>query len=301
MSRRLAWDRDGTDWPNRAFSRFVSVGSLRWHVQVMGSGPPLLLVHGTGAATHSWRALAPALAPSFTVIAPDLPGHGFTDTPPRATGFTLPCVARALAALLRAIHATPALVAGHSAGAAILARMCLDGSIAPAALVSLNGALLPFHGLTDAVFGPIARGLASTGATAWIFARLVGGRASVERLLRATGSVIDGEGIRLYARLAANPVHVGGALNLMANWDLHPLARDLGRLTQRLVLVTGERDAMVPPAIAVRVRALVPSAELVRLPGVGHLAHEERPATIARLLMRVAAARPCAGDGCGGS
>ena len=49
------WKREGRDWPNREASRFVLASGLWWHVQVMGSGPVLLLLHGTGAATHSWR------------------------------------------------------------------------------------------------------------------------------------------------------------------------------------------------------------------------------------------------------
>lgn len=59
MSDPLAWDRDGRDWPNRAASRFVEVGGIHWHVQQLGQGPVLLLLHGTGAATHSWRDIAP--------------------------------------------------------------------------------------------------------------------------------------------------------------------------------------------------------------------------------------------------
>ncbi|MFC7690366.1 alpha/beta fold hydrolase [Paeniroseomonas aquatica] len=131
MSDRPQWENDGRDWPNRAASRFVQAGGLRWHVQQAGEGPVLLLVHGTGAATHSWRGLLPLLARRFTVVAPDLPGHGFT-TAPAGGRLSLPYMARALAALLAALGQRPELVAGHSAGAAILARMALDGAIAPA-------------------------------------------------------------------------------------------------------------------------------------------------------------------------
>ena len=58
---RSIWEVDGRDWPNRDSSRFVTAGGLRWHVQVAGTGPVVLLVHGTGAATHS-GAPAPRLA-----------------------------------------------------------------------------------------------------------------------------------------------------------------------------------------------------------------------------------------------
>ncbi len=70
---RLAFETDGADWPNRDASRFVRSGRLLWHVQVLGDGPDLLLLHGTGASTHSVAALARRLAGRFRVIAPDLP------------------------------------------------------------------------------------------------------------------------------------------------------------------------------------------------------------------------------------
>ncbi|MFN7220437.1 MAG: alpha/beta fold hydrolase, partial [Burkholderiales bacterium] len=105
MAERLSWQREGRDWPNREASRFVEAGGIRWHVQVMPAvalnrqsspktspsnvratateeRPVVLLVHGTGAASHSWRGLMGDLAQHFTVVAPDLPGHGFTSAPP---------------------------------------------------------------------------------------------------------------------------------------------------------------------------------------------------------------------------
>jgi magnesium chelatase accessory protein len=284
VSGRLNWDRDGRDWPNRPSSRFVHAGGLRWHVQVMGQGPVVLLIHGTGASTHSFRALAPMLASRFTVVVPDLPGHGFTDPPAAASGYSLPGVARGVGALLRELAMRPALVGGHSAGAAVAIQMTLDGSIAPLAIVSLNGALLPFPGMANDFFGPVARLLASSSITAKAFTLFAGSRSTVERMMRSTGSSIDAEGMRLYVRLAGSSGHVHGALALMANWDLRPLMRDLSRLPARLILVTGSQDGMVPPAEAYRVRALVPAAQLVSLRGLGHLAHEEQPAEIAALL-----------------
>jgi magnesium chelatase accessory protein len=278
-----SWEQDGRDWPNRAASRFVRAGGMRWHVQVLGAGPAVLLVHGTGAATHSWRDLAPMLAERFTVIAPDLPGHGFSDCPP-AHLLSLPAMAQGLASLLGALGQQPLLVAGHSAGAAILARMCLDQMIAPFALVSLNGALLPLTGLPGHVFAPAARFLAALPGVPRLFARRALDRSLVERLLRDTGSVIDARGTDLYASLVSRPGHVAATLGMMAKWDLRPLERDLPLLATRLVLVAGGNDRTIPPDDARRIRALVPGAVLHVLPGLGHLAHEERPADVAALI-----------------
>ena len=284
--RRLqAWRLQG--WPNREASRFVSAGGFRWHVQVMGAGPALLLLHGTGAATHSWRGLAPLLAANFTVVAPDLPGHGFTDTPASAR-LSLPGMAEAVAALLRALDVRPELVAGHSAGAAILLRMCLDGRIAPRGVVALNGALLPVEGVAGQVFQPLARVLAGVPLLPDLFAWRARDPATVRQLPANTGSRVDDEGVRLYGRLVSDPRHAAGALGMMARWDLRPLLADLPRLQTALLLVAGSRDRTIPPAQAERVRGLVPGATLERQPGLGHLAHEEDPAATAELIVRFA-------------
>jgi len=289
MSATLAWERDGCDWPNREASCFMRVAGVRWHVQVMGQGPCLLLLHGTGASTHSWRDLAPRLSTRFCVVAPDLPGHAFTkNTHPDL--LSLPGMARAVKALLDALGATPALVAGHSAGAAVLVRMTLTGLIAPRALVSLNGALLPLSGLAGQVFSPAARLLASTSLVPRLFAWRAREIGVVEQLIRDTGSKIDPVGIEFYRRLASNSGHVAAALGMMANWDLELLARDLPSLEPPLLLVVGGSDRTIPPEDAFRVRDLLPSSSVEYLRGLGHLAHEEQPDLIAAIIRRVALA-----------
>ena len=294
-----AWDREGRDWPNRAASRFVQAAGLRWHVQVMGAGPTVVLAHGTGSATHSWRDLAPLLASRFTVVAPDLPGHGFTQLP-APPGLSLAAMARSLAALLHALDATPPLVVGHSAGAAVLARMSIDGQIAPGVLVSLNGALLPFRGVAGQVFAPLARLLLDTPLVPRLFAWRADDPARVERLIRNTGSVIDRAGVELYRRLVRNPSHVAAALGMMARWDLEGLERDLSRLNPLLVQMVGERDRAIPPGEARKVARIVPRGRVHLLPGLGHLAHEERPQAIADLIVATAEAAGILPAGPGG-
>jgi magnesium chelatase accessory protein len=287
-SGRLDWERDGADWPNRTASRFVSAAGLRWHVQVMGTGEPLLLVHGTGSATHSWRGLAAPLAARHTLIAPDLPGHGFSEPLPRGRE-SLPGMAAALRALLEELSIRPAVAVGHSAGAAIVTRMALDGAIEPHRIVSLNGALLPWQGLPALVFPPLARLMAATSLVPRLFARTATEDAAVARLLAGTGSTLDPQGAELYARLLRSPAHVAGALGMMAHWDLDWMQHDLRYLAAPLLLVVGGNDLTVPPSEAARVRRLLPSARVVTLPGLGHLAHEEEPARVAELILAFAA------------
>jgi magnesium chelatase accessory protein len=275
------WSTDGHDWPNREASRFVAAGGLRWHVQVAGSGPALLLLHGTGASTHSFRDLLPLLARRFTVVAPDLPGHGFTTRPTDPSGLSLPGMAAGIAALLRALAVAPQVAVGHSAGAAILCRMCLDGSLAPRALVSLNGALLPLPGLRHPAFTPLVRSVVSGDWLPRLFARRMESPSEVERLLARTGSTIDARGRELYARLSRNASHTGAALAMMGHWDTRPLEAGLPQLAVPMLLLVGARDGMILPGVALRVRSLAPRSELLQISGLGHLAHEESPQLVA--------------------
>ncbi|TVQ56198.1 MAG: alpha/beta fold hydrolase [Rhodobacteraceae bacterium] len=282
----LDWARDGADWPNREASRFVRAAGLTWHVQRMGAGPTVLLIHGTGGATHSWRGVAPLLAERFDVIAPDLPGHAFTPAP-RQSALSLPNMASGLGALLAALEAEPAIVVGHSAGAAIAARMALDGAAAPSAIVSFNGAFLPFRGLAGQLFPSMAKLLAlnpfAPRAFAWSADRI-----AVERIAVAIGSPLGREGAGWYRRLLASPSHISGMLGMMAFWDLKPLMRDLARLQPHLELVVGETDRAVPPSDAREIAARAPRCHVTPLPGLGHLAHEERPDLAADIVVRVA-------------
>jgi magnesium chelatase accessory protein len=289
MGAKLSWSADGRDWPNREASRFVNAAGYRWHVQVMGDGPVALLAHGTGAATHSWRTLMPLLAKHFTVVAPDLPGHGFTELP-SAHRLSLVSMARDLAMLCKAIDVKPQLAIGHSAGAAILVRMSLDRLIEPKLIVSLNGAFLPFGGVAALVLSPLAKALTFNPFVPWMFARRGSDPAAVHRLIAGTGSSIDATGERFYGRLVSSPAHVAAALQMMANWDLRPLVRDLPRLQSDLVLIAASNDRAIPPEMARRVAELLPKARLETVAGHGHLAHEEVPEKIAEIIVRAATA-----------
>jgi magnesium chelatase accessory protein len=309
-SSRMIWERDGLNWPHREASRFVQAAGLSWHIQQFGMAadgklmddklaqgklaqgkPSVLLLHGTGASTHSWRGLAPLLAGQFEVLTVDLPGHAFTGMPPAgpmSPQMSLPGMAQALSGLLQALDVQPALVIGHSAGAAIAVRMCLDGLIAPGRVVSLNGALFPLGGPAAAMLSPVARLLASAPMVPRLFSWRASSPAVLQRLLDATGSRLDAEGVSLYGQLVRSPGHTAGALAMMANWDLPELLRALPRLATPLSLVVGERDRTISPRQADRVRAmLAPAARqpVISLPGLGHLAHEERPDLVAQLVL----------------
>ncbi len=291
MRERLDWAADGRDWPNREASRFVRAAGLNWHVQQFGPSPsraPLIaLLHGTGSSTHSWRDVAPLLGQRCAVITMDLPGHAFTDMPVPSSAQSLPGMAQRVAGLFRELGVAPTVIVGHSAGAAIAARMVLDGQAKPAALVSLNGAFVGFGGLAGAVFSPLARMLSAGTLAARLFASHARDPEVVRRLMRGTGSSIDAAGMRLYERLLQSPGHVKAALAMMAHWDLDALERELPRLNLPVWMVAAENDLTVPAPQAALVAARLPQARRVLWPVLGHLAHEESPRQCAELLSGV--------------
>ncbi len=284
------------DWPNHEHSRVVYRAGIRWHVQIMGEGPALLLLHGTGASSHSFRDLMPLLAKRFTVVVPDLPGHAFSKTEwffePSLNG-----MARALDDLLDTLGIRPEIAIGHSAGAALVAQMTLDRTIAPRLLVGIGAALFPLRGVASALLHPTARLLSL--ASKFVDLRMRKTE-HVTQMLRGTGSSLDRAGIELYRRLSEQPEHVSAVLSMMANWDLEPLYQALPRLDTRFLLVAGETDRAVPLSQQRTIAARLPAAHLVVVEGTGHLVHEERPETVARLVLSEIDALPPA-SGVGGT
>jgi len=286
------WLRERATWPHHERSRFVDAAGMRWHVQEAGAGPAMLLIHGTGASSHSWRDLLPILSRDYHVLAIDLPGHGFTD-PLHGSRTSIAGMSEAVGSLLRVLGFDPLYGVGHSAGAVILCRLALDRRIAPCVLISINGAFLPLAGAAGVLFAPIARLLSSGSWLPRLIASRAGNRASVARVIAGTGSHLDSAGVDLYVRLVRNPSHVAGALAMMSHWDLYAFERELPKIAAPLALVVGENDRTVPPNQALTVQRRVARATLHSLPGLGHLAHEEKPETAAREILKICAASGC--------
>jgi len=236
------------------------------------------MLHGAGGATQSFRALLPLLAPHYRCIAIDLPGQGFSR--PRAPGrYGLDPMARDIAALVRSEGWRPAAILGHSAGGALALRLAEEG--VSKAVIGINAAVGKFEGVAGWAFPLAARLMALNPFTAMVFSTTSSSEISVRKLLETTGSEIDASGVALYRQLVANPRHVDGTLRMMAAWNLDALIARLPRNTARTVLLAAENDLTVPPSVSEIASARMPDARVVRLPELGHLAHEEAPQLVA--------------------
>lgn len=279
----MDWARDLPTWPLSALSRRVACRPHRWHVQETGTGPTILLIHGAGGATHSWRDVMPILAKQAHVVAIDLPGQGFTQAGTRARSGLNPTAAD-IAALCAQEGWSPAAIVGHSAGAAIALRLSqtlLSPRGHPPDVIGINPALGKFEGVAGWLFPVLAKALALNPLTPWLFTMGGASERRARQLIEGTGSHLTPDGYRLYSRLMGNRSHVAGTLQMMASWVLDGLIADLPNIAARCLFLAAENDRAVPVRVAERAGDAIPDATVDTLPGLGHLAHEEAPDLVA--------------------
>lgn len=263
--------------------RAVQADGLSWNVVEQGSGPVVLLVHGTAASVHSWRHVIQYLQTDHHVIAIDLPGHGKT-TSYGSRDLSLDRMALGIGALANRLEIKPEIVVGHSAGSAILVHANANKYLRSPRLISFNGAFFPFGGVAGSLFSPIAKLLAFNPFLPRILSE-VASRKTIERLLRDTGSIPSQEDVDCYFDLFKQPSHVAAALGMMAAWDLSAMKAVLTRVESECHFIAGENDKAVPPQTSQTAAALCRGARISRIAGYGHLLHESDPALAARLIM----------------
>ncbi|MEL6641488.1 MAG: alpha/beta fold hydrolase BchO [Pseudomonadota bacterium] len=264
-------------------SRQVLCRPHRWHVQQDGTGPTVLLIHGAGGATQSFRHLFPLLTPVAKTIAIDLPGQGLTQLGARHR-CGLDDMSEDLLKLLRHEGIAPDLIVGHSAGAAIGLRLVELGLRPPQGIVAINAALGNFKGVAGWLFPAMAKILSITPFSAEFFCATTSAT-SLRGLIKGTGSTLDDAGVDLYLTLARDTGHVSATLAMMAQWELDPLLARLPSITTPVALIVGENDTAVPPDTSADAAAALPQASLIRLPHLGHLAHEEDADSVAKLIL----------------
>jgi len=283
----MNWARDLPTWPHADLSRRIRNRPHDWHVQEAGTGDTILLIHGAGGSTHSWRDIILPLAGNFHVVALDLPGQGFSRAGNKRR-LGLPAMTEDIHALCVAEGWHPRAIIGHSAGAAIalnLSRHVTRPDGQPPDVIGINAALDRFEGVAGWLFPVLARVLALNPLTAALFTLGGDPAARARRLIKGTGSEIDETGLACYARLFSDRAHVDATLQMMAQWDVSGLVDHLPDITARCLLVTGAEDSAVLPDVSVRAATRLASCDTICLDGVGHLAHEEAPdATVDRIM-----------------
>lgn len=265
----------------------VQVGSLRIAYRQSGAGPPLVLVHGGMEDSRAWSPQFDDLSDEFTVLAWDAPGCGQSTDIPET--WRLHDYADALAGWLGAIGIVHPHVLGLSFGSSVVLELYRRHSALPASLI-LTGAYAGWAGSLPA--DEVARRLASV---------LAGVDASEEEVLGSFPGIFSPaaspeliEGLRQIAVDNSGRAHPGGyraMAHSMAEGDLRDV---LPLIRVPTLLLYGEIDERSPLHVGEALRSSIPGAELVVLPGVGHVANLESPAAfnqqVRRFIRRVSRA-----------
>ena len=248
---------------------------LNWREE--GSGPPLVLVHGSPADGRAWNRVVPFLKDRFSLVMPDLPGYGASDPVPDAPEGRAALMGTAIARLIESVG--PAAVAGHSYGGLVALEATLQAK--PGAVTRLT-VLEPMfiRGLTlvdDPTLPPVR-----TFFEAYV-QRVDAGEPD------AVGLMIDywfGKGA--FTRL---PDPVRGYLNTNAprnvldvrsSFAADMTAEQLAALTMPLLFVWGDRSPEVIPAMGHALMKLVPGARMEAIAGGNHGMLDFHPEAVAK-------------------
>lgn len=241
----------------------------------------LLLVHGIGDSSETWREVIPLLARTHTVIAPDLLGHGQSDKP--RADYSLGGFANGLRDLLVLLGHESATVMGHSLGGGVALQFAYQFPERCERLV------LVCSGGLGAEVSPVLRVASLPGADAWIFASVQPAvRWPVLAFARGCTRVgllddCDVEELQtVWKALRDRSTRAAFLRTLRSVVDLRGQAvssRDRLYLTRNMptMLIWGGRDPILPVAQAREVAAELPDVVLEVLPRAGHIPHRNDP------------------------
>jgi magnesium chelatase accessory protein len=269
------------NWPNKNLSEYVVVQGIRWHVQIHRHINPLakiiLLIHGAGSSAHSWEHVLPNLANDFTVIAPDIPGHGFTvNYQPHS--LTIEQIASDLKALLEQLYiGVPDILIGHSAGCNICLSLAILYKEQPSMLIGFNPALVKPPEAYKIFLGPLLHPIATSTTIAQILAHTLGISGAIDKIIDSTNSALTSSQRSRYTTLFSDLKHINSALTFVTAIDTPKLLSQNTLVKSHLFFVVTHQDTWIPPLAANAViRYYYPQAVIDEQEG-GHLFHEVYP------------------------
>jgi pimeloyl-ACP methyl ester carboxylesterase len=262
----------------RSGGHIIETPVVAANVAEAGTGPPIVMVHGFGAAIDWWDEIAPALANDHRVIRIDLIGHGGTAAP--ASGYTIPRQAELVAAVLDRLGVDRVTVIGHSMGGEVATALAEKNPARIAAMILIDSpptAGATFSLLTDAAMTPVLGELLSHFESEDAMRRgLAQGFAPGFPVPEKF--VADLEQLTYTAFRSAHEESI-------AYRNAKPTNERLAALTPvpPLLALIGTEDAIVPPAHE-KYFAQVPGAKIAMIEGSGHSPMVEKPARTLELI-----------------
>ncbi|MEO5665794.1 MAG: alpha/beta fold hydrolase [Nocardioides sp.] len=267
---------------------FVEIHGHRRAFVKAGSGPALLLLHGLGCDHSTWAPIIESLAKRYTVIAPDLLGHGASDKP--RADYSVGGYANGMRDLLTVLGIERATVLGHSFGGGVAMQfayqfpercerlvLVASGGLGPEVTPAIRAITTPgFHQAMGLLTLP---GVRHIGVTAM-------------RALAATGnrSLRDlGEAAAIYDSFKDPHTRtaIRHVVRAVLDWKGQIVTiADRAYLTQAMPIcvIWGRNDQIIPVRHAGNAAALAPSARVEVIPNAGHFPHKDHPQRFVRIV-----------------
>jgi pimeloyl-ACP methyl ester carboxylesterase len=273
--------------------QFRTIHGYRRAFRVAGSGPAILMIHGVGDNSTTWETVHTQLAQRFTVIAPDLLGHGESDKP--RADYSLAAFANGMRDLLAVLGIDRVTIVGHSLGGGIAMQFAYQYPHLVERIV-----LVSSGGVTKEVSPALRLAALPMGSEALAMLRVPGALPALQlvgRVVEKTlGSTKFGrdlpDGLRLFEGLVKKP----GALSAFSR-TLRSVVDGRGQFVTMLdrsylmqslplQLIWGEDDLVIPVSHARIAHEAIPGSRLEIFENSGHMPFHDHPARFVDVVER---------------
>jgi len=267
---------------------YVTVGNppVRLAVRDRGKGRPVVLIHGMGTSSYTWRDIAPALAKTHRVITIDLKGFGASEKPLKGP-YTVRAQADLVKAVLEKKNLRGATLVGHSYGGGISLLIALDQAKAAANRVDR---LVLMDSIAYPQETPLFFDLIQLPVIGDLSVSVIPPEVQIEQALRLAYEDESAVTETAIARYSA-PLHTAGGKHAVIETvrnivprDVEALARRYPSITLPTMIIWCDKDRVVPIELGQRLADNMPRAALHVVRGCGHAPQEERPAETLKVI-----------------
>ncbi len=265
-------------------SRDVAARGIRTRIAEIGSGPPLLLLHGLLASSNAFDSVLAPLAQSFHVIAVDLPGFGDSEKPPPTRfSYSVESCAEVVADVIAALDLGRCHLAGHALGGAVALTLAAQHAEFVDHLVLVAPWVHPQH--LPRTMRVLQLPVLGTFVLKQLFTRTMF-RAFFDHHVYAPGHGVPAARINRYYDAFNSPSARESTRAYLGNLtDTRPIVARLTRIKAPSLIVWGRADSLLNPQAAPKIVRQLPHAQLEYVDS-GHSPHEEDPDTFVQVVER---------------
>lgn len=256
-------------------SQFIQIKGQNIHFIKKGEGRPLVLIHGFGGSTYTWRSLIPALSLHYAVYALDLPGFGLSDKPSEGR-YTMPGQADLVLSFIDALQIPAPALIGHSMGGIVASYAAIKAPQKIKDILLIEPGF--YHASAPAflryLFFPLQRIMAKTFYTK-------AGRSKSLTASYYTKSIVTDEVLEAYLQAGRTPNAVDALTGMMRNAAMESYAGVSAKITTPALLVWSRHNKNNPVQDGERLQKEIKGAQLIIIEGSGHYVQEEKPDALA--------------------